>query len=81
MEQNNKVLTSEITSRIVTADDLLNIYNISLDDWEIEKQVLNDLCWIPMMYESSFVLQYPEIKNFRKLSIIRNYVKYLKVEE
>ncbi len=48
---------------------------------EIEKQVLNDLCWIPMMYESSFVLQYPEIKNFRKSSIIRNYVKYLKVEE
>ena len=41
MEQNNKVLTSEVTSRIVTADDLLNIYSISLDEWEIEKQVLN----------------------------------------
>jgi hypothetical protein len=41
MEQNNKVLTSEITNRIITADDLLNVYNISLDDWEIEKQVLN----------------------------------------
>ena len=41
MEQNNKVITSEVTSRVVTADDLLNIYNVSLDDWEIEKQVLN----------------------------------------
>ena len=48
---------------------------------EIEEQVWSDLCWIPMMYESSFVLQYPEIKNFRKSSIIRNYVKYLKIEE
>ena len=41
MEKINKVLTSEITDRIVTADDLLNVYNISLDDWEIEKQVVN----------------------------------------
>ncbi len=48
---------------------------------EIEDQVWSDLCWIPLMYESSFVLQYPEIKNFRKSSIIRNYVKYLKIEE
>jgi hypothetical protein len=41
MEQNTKVLTSEIINRIITADDLLNVYNISLEDWEIEKQVLN----------------------------------------
>jgi ABC-type transport system substrate-binding protein len=47
---------------------------------QMEEIVFNDLPWIPLMYESSFVLQYPEIKNFRKSSIIRNYVKYLKLE-
>ncbi len=41
MENNIKTLTSEITPRIVTVDDLLTIYNISLEDWEIEKQVVN----------------------------------------
>lgn len=46
---------------------------------EIDEIIWEDLPWIPMMYESSFVLQYPEIKNFRKSSIIRNYVKYLKI--
>jgi oligopeptide transport system substrate-binding protein len=48
---------------------------------QMETIVFEDLPWIPMMYESSFVLQYPEIKNFRKSSIIRNYVKYLKIEQ
>lgn len=47
---------------------------------QMEEIVFEDLPWIPLMYESSFVLQYPEIKNFRKSSIIRNYVKYLKLE-
>lgn len=47
---------------------------------EMEEIVFEDLPWIPMMYESSFVLQYPDIKNFRKSSIIRNYVKYIKIE-
>lgn len=47
---------------------------------QMEEIVFNDLPWIPLMYESSFVLQYPEIRNFRKSSIIRNYVKYLKLE-
>ncbi|MGE3608726.1 MAG: ABC transporter substrate-binding protein [Bacteriovoracaceae bacterium] len=48
---------------------------------EMEEIIFEDLPWIPLMYESSFVLQYPEIKNFRKSSIIRNYVKYLKIEK
>lgn len=48
---------------------------------EMEDIVFNDVPWIPLMYESSFVLQYPEIKNFRKSSIIRNYVKYLKIRK
>lgn len=47
---------------------------------EIEAIVFQEVPWIPMMYESSFVLQHPEIKNFRKSSLIRNYVKYLKIE-
>ena len=48
---------------------------------QMEEIIFDDLPWIPMMYESSFVLQYPDIKNFRKSSIIRNYVKYLKIEK
>lgn len=47
---------------------------------QMEEIVFKDLPWIPMMYESSFVLHYPDLKNFRKSSIIRNYVKYLKIE-
>lgn len=47
---------------------------------QMEDLVFDDLPWIPLMYESSFVLQQPGIKNFRKSSIIRNYVKYLKKE-
>lgn len=47
---------------------------------KIEELVFEDLPWIPMMYESTFILHYPPIKNYRKSSIIRNYVKYLKVE-
>jgi predicted phosphodiesterase len=41
MEENTKVITSEITNRIITTDDLLNVYSISLEDWEVEKQILN----------------------------------------
>jgi len=48
---------------------------------EMEEIIFKDLPWIPLMYESSFVLHYPELKNFRKSSIIRNYVKYLKIAE
>jgi predicted phosphodiesterase len=39
MEQ--KIISSEITNRVVTEEQLLSIYNISLDDWEIEKKVVN----------------------------------------
>jgi predicted phosphodiesterase len=41
MRETEKVISSEITSRVVTVDDLLSIYNISLDNWEIEKQIVN----------------------------------------
>jgi hypothetical protein len=36
-----KTISSEITSRIVNEQDLLNVYNISLDEWEIEKKIIN----------------------------------------
>jgi oligopeptide transport system substrate-binding protein len=64
-------------------DELKQTTNLDQRDriiHQMEEIVFNDLPWIPLMYESSFVLQYPEIKNFRKSSIIRNYVKYLKLE-
>lgn len=60
------------TSNLDQRDDIIH---------QMEQIVFDDLPWIPMMYESSFVLHYPEIKNFRKSSIIRNYVKYLKIEQ
>jgi oligopeptide transport system substrate-binding protein len=65
-------------------DELKQTTNLDLRDkiiHQMEELVFDDLPWIPMMYESSFVLQYPEIKNYRKSSIIRNYIKYLKLEK
>ena len=37
----NKELSSQITDRIVTVDQLLNAHEISLEYWEIEKQIVN----------------------------------------
>lgn len=37
----NKVLTSEVLDRITTVEELLELYNISLDDWQITKKVVN----------------------------------------
>ena len=36
-----KTISSEITERIITEQQLLDIYSISLDDWEVEKKVIN----------------------------------------
>lgn len=36
-----KVITSEVTDRVVTIEKLLEIYNIDLEVWEIEKKVVN----------------------------------------
>jgi predicted phosphodiesterase len=41
MKNISQTISSEITNRIITVDDLLNIYNISKDEWEIEKQIIN----------------------------------------
>lgn len=42
--------------------------------------VMLDIPWIPLMYESSYVMIYKNVKNYRKSSINRNYVKYLKIK-
>ncbi len=47
----------------------------------IEKQVMRDLPWIPLMCESSYVLLAPHVHNYRKSSVARNYLKYLKLSE
>lgn len=39
--ETNKVLTSEITDRVVTVEKLLEIYDIDLEVWEIEKKIVN----------------------------------------
>jgi hypothetical protein len=36
-----KIISSEILNRVMTAEDLLQIHNISLDEWEITKKVVN----------------------------------------
>jgi ABC-type transport system substrate-binding protein len=45
----------------------------------IEERVLRDLPWITIMYESSYVLLAPHVRNYRKSSVARNYVKYIKL--
>jgi hypothetical protein len=34
-------ISSPVTDRIITVDKLLEMYNISLDHWDIEKQIIN----------------------------------------
>jgi ABC-type transport system substrate-binding protein len=46
--------------------------------YKIEKIVEKEIPWILMMYESTYILQKSEIRNFRKSFFIRNFVKYLK---
>lgn len=39
--ENIKVISSEVVDRIVTVDDLIRIYEIDLDKWQIVKKVVN----------------------------------------
>jgi hypothetical protein len=39
--ESEKIITSDITNRIITVDKLIQIYNIDLEIWEIEKQIVN----------------------------------------
>ncbi len=45
--------------------------------YEIERIVEKDLPWIMLMYESTYIIQQKEIKNFRKSFFMRNFIKYL----
>ena len=45
---------------------------------EIEEIVSDELPWVMLMYESSYILHSKHVKNFRKSFFIRNYIKYLK---
>ena len=45
--------------------------------YEIEKIVEEEVPWIMLMYESTYIVQQKEIHNFRKSFFIRNYIKYL----
>lgn len=36
-----KTISSEVSERIITEQQLLNIYNIDLNEWEVEKKVIN----------------------------------------
>ncbi len=46
----------------------------------IEQIVDEDVPWVMLMFESSYILHSPRIKNFRKSYFIRNHYKYLKKE-
>jgi len=39
--ETEKVISSDVTNRIVTVEKLLDIYDIDLEIWEIEKQIIN----------------------------------------
>jgi len=38
---NTKMVSSRVTNRIVTEQELLKIYDISLDEWEVERKIIN----------------------------------------
>lgn len=46
----------------------------------IENIVDEEVPWVMLMFESSYILHSPHIKNFRKSYFIRNHYKYLKKE-
>lgn len=48
--------------------------------YEIESIVEEEIPWVMLMYESTYIVQQKGIKNFRRSFFIRNYVKYLDVE-
>lgn len=48
--------------------------------YEVEKIIDRDVPWIMMMFESSYILHYDHLKNFRKSYFIKNHFKYLKIE-
>lgn len=58
----------------ITVDDKFKIIK------QIENIVNNDLPWIMLTYERAYVLHHSYVKNFRKSSFIRNYLKFIKIQ-
>tara|TARA_B100001971_G_scaffold215193_1_gene260079 strand:+ start:165839 stop:167563 length:1725 start_codon:yes stop_codon:yes gene_type:complete len=48
--------------------------------YKVEDIVDQEVPWIMMMFESSYILHYDYIKNFRKSYFIKNHFKYLKID-
>jgi oligopeptide transport system substrate-binding protein len=70
-----------------TIDDLYGRLIASPDPEEkqlimnkIEEIIHQDMPWIMLTFESDYILHYTKLKNFRKSSFIRNFVKYLDVK-
>jgi len=68
-------------------DDLYDELSRTLDRdkryelmYQVEDIVDEEVPWIMMMFESSYILHYDHIKNFRKSYFIKNHFKYLKIE-
>lgn len=47
---------------------------------DIENILMDDVVWIPLFFESSFIIHHSSLKNFRESGMIRNYLKYLKIQ-
>lgn len=47
---------------------------------EVESLVNSQVPWIMLTFESNYILNYAKVKNIRKSSFIRNFVKYLDVK-
>ena len=47
---------------------------------KMEQIIHREIPWIMLSYERTVVLHYKYVKNFRKSSFIRNYLKYIKIE-
>ena len=68
----------------IRVDDLYNKLSFTLSKnkrfeimYEIEKIVEEEIPWIMLMYESTYMVQQKDIQNFRKSFFIRNHFKYI----
>lgn len=41
MQTDETILTSEVTQRVTTVEELFRVHNLSIEDWEITKKVVN----------------------------------------
>jgi oligopeptide transport system substrate-binding protein len=48
--------------------------------YDIENQVNKDLPWIKLTFESTYILHYGYVNNWRSSSVMRNFLKYIKLK-